>query len=433
MLPAKLASAAGSIVDHQVFPADELLANNKLVGSGPYKIDSIDRMPATAKAPARSASPANSEYRGDEQAAERTFALRYFSHAGRAQDRPRQGRGRPRGQQHGAAAAARIKDDQIAGKGDLKVAEGDSAETRFLVFNTKDPVGRQPRRPPGRRAAARPQGAAPATSTQHRAAAVLGRARPASPAHNTAFFDRYGEPNVSAAKQILAKAGIQTPVQASPSPGPVPRPAASRARRSRRSWRPEASSRWTVKAEPSWDTFKTTWKTGAYQAYTRRLDPRLRRTRRTSSSRWSSAAGPTTTAGTTGHQQATGPAEPQGDGPYSRAGVFGRIQDTVAEGAPLIPLWQSKSTTPRRNDISGVESTVDTTGVFRFWEIGRIDNRLTAGPPRPARRQAEAPVRPATASYARAGPHQAALVGVHRGLHPVAQRPAWSARARRGS
>ena len=40
--PSKIASGAGSIVDHRQYDADGLRKDGEAVGSGPYKLDSFD-------------------------------------------------------------------------------------------------------------------------------------------------------------------------------------------------------------------------------------------------------------------------------------------------------------------------------------------------------------------------------------------------------
>ncbi|MFD7417729.1 ABC transporter substrate-binding protein, partial [Kitasatospora purpeofusca] len=75
-LPAKLAGPAGAIVDQEVFPADKALSNDKLVGSGPYKIDSIEATPKSG--PAKVVLLPNDKYTGDAKLRNKKFVLRYF-------------------------------------------------------------------------------------------------------------------------------------------------------------------------------------------------------------------------------------------------------------------------------------------------------------------------------------------------------------------
>ncbi len=50
---------------------------------------------------------------------------------------------------------------------------------------------------------------------------------------------------------------------------------------------------------------------------------------------------------------------------------FRELQDIVAEDVPMIPLWQGKQYAVARDGISGLEWTLDSSTVFRFWEISK--------------------------------------------------------------
>lgn len=51
------------------------------------------------------------------------------------------------------------------------------------------------------------------------------------------------------------------------------------------------------------------------------------------------------------------------------ADEYGTLQDLVAEELPLLPLWQGKQYAVARDDVTGLEWTLDASTVFRFWEI----------------------------------------------------------------
>src|SRR5207249_10971424 len=50
---------------------------------------------------------------------------------------------------------------------------------------------------------------------------------------------------------------------------------------------------------------------------------------------------------------------------------FDQLQNIVARDLPMIPLWQGKQYAVARNDIAGLEWTLDASTVFRFWEISK--------------------------------------------------------------
>ncbi|GJF27445.1 solute-binding transport lipoprotein [Kitasatospora sp. NE20-6] len=370
VLPAKLASAAGSIVDHQVFPADGLLANDKLVGSGPYKIDSIDTM-SDGEAPAKVALSANSEYRGENKPQSGSFALRYFNTPDELKSALEQGDVDLADNSMEPAAAAKIKDDQIAGKGDLKVAEGESAETRFLVLNTKDPVAGNP---------AVRQAAAQLLDRKALAHTVYaGTVQPLYslvPAgitgHNTAFFDRYGDPSTEKARKILSAAKVQTPVKLTLTWSRA-RAGVAEMDQFKKDLEAGGLFQITVKQEPDWKKYQAGWKAGIYQGYTVGWTPDYADP--------DDFVSPIVVDGGAFHngwddERISGRLVPASIKLTDRTagGAYGQIQNIVAEAAPVIPLFQAKSFYASRNDITGVDATVDTTGVFRLWLIGRTES-----------------------------------------------------------
>ncbi|MEU9129984.1 ABC transporter substrate-binding protein [Kitasatospora sp. NPDC048540] len=372
VLPAKLASAAGSIVDHQVFPADKLLDNAKLIGSGPYKIDSIEEMGSGSHGPGKVSLSANSNYKGDAKLQSSKFALRYFAQADDLKTALDKGEVDVADNSLEPAAAAQIKNDELAGKGDLKVAEGDGAETRFLVFNAKDPVA-------GNLAVR--QAAAQLLDRKALARDVYaGTVQPlysvvptGITAHNTAFFDRYGEADLNKAKKILANAKVTTPVKITMTWSRA-RAGADELELIKKQLEAGGLFQVTVEQEANWDAYKEGWKAGKYQAYTVGWTPDYADP--------DDFITPLVVDGGAFHNGWDDPKISQTLVPESikstdrtAGGSYTQIQKLVAEGVPMLPLYQSKSFFASRNNITGIEGTMDTTGVVRFWEIGRVSKK----------------------------------------------------------
>jgi peptide/nickel transport system substrate-binding protein len=368
VLPAKLASAAGSIVDHTVFPADGLLANDKLVGSGPYKIDSIADMDGGNGTPGKISLSANAQYTGDAKPQSTKVDIRYFNTPDELKSALEGGQVDLADNSLEPTAAAKIKDDQLSGKGDLKVAEGESAETRYLVFNTKDAVTGNP---------AVRQAIAQLIDRKTLARSVYaGTVQPlyslvpvGITGHNTAFADRYGDPDVAKAKKILGNAKVQTPVKLTLT---WSRARAGAAEMNEFKKELDASGLFdvTVKQEPDWKKYQAGWKAGSYQAYTVGWTPDYADP--------DDFVSPIVVDGGAFHNswddpRISGKLVPDSIKLTDRAagGAYAQIQNLVAEAAPVIPIFQAKSFYASRNDITGVESTVDTTGVVRLWAIGR--------------------------------------------------------------
>ena len=371
VLPAKLASAAGSIVDHQVFPADKLLANDKLIGSGPYKFDSIQDMTVEGggEVPGRVTLVANDKYRGDELLKNKKFVLRYFNKGSELKDALDTGVVDLADNSLDPGAAAQYLADVQAGNTAVQVAEGDSSETRYLAFNTKDAVTGNPA---VRQAVAQLlDRKVLARDVYARTVQPLYSVVPAGVlGHNTAFFDKYGEPDVAKAKQILTAAKVALPVKMTLTWSRA-RAEGAEADEIKKQLEAGGLFQVTVDQEADWDKFKKGWTAGSYQAYTIGWtadypDP-------------DNFVAPLVVDGGAYHTGWNDPRISDRLVPDSlrqadraaAAATFTQMQNITAEGVPLIPIFQTKSLYASRSDITGVESTVDTTGVFRFWEIGR--------------------------------------------------------------
>ncbi|WP_377268367.1 ABC transporter substrate-binding protein [Peterkaempfera sp. SMS 1(5)a] len=371
VFPSKLASAAGAIVDHQVYPADKLLPNDQMVGSGPYKVEGIDTMKTSdGTAPGTVRLVANPEYRGADKLDNNKFTLRYFSEPAELKSALESGQVDFTDNSLDPKDATAYKEAALRGTGDFKVVTGDSAETRYMAFNTKDPVVG---RPAVRRAVAQLlDRKALARDSYGRTVEALYSVVPQGLlGANTAFFDLYGDANVSAARRILQQAGIHTPVNFSLT-WSRSRVDSKEADQIKQQLETGGLFHVTVKRESSWDTFKKGWQSGAYQAYTIGWSPDYPDA--------DDFIVPLVVKGGayyTGWDSSRISSQlvPQSRTMTDRTaamGSFASMQAIVAQGVPLIPLWQSKTFYVSKNNVSGVETTVDTTGVFRFWEIGRI-------------------------------------------------------------
>ncbi|AXI80610.1 ABC transporter substrate-binding protein [Peterkaempfera bronchialis] len=371
IFPSKLASAAGAIVDHKVYPADALLPNSKMVGSGPYKVEGIDEMKTSdGTAPGTVRLAANSSYQGSAKLNNSKFTLRYFSEPAELKAALESGKVDFTDNSLDPKDSTKYKQEALSGTGKFKVVTGDSAETRYMVFNAKDPVV-------GQKAVRQ----AVAQLLDRKALARDGYNRTVQALYsvvpqgilgsNTAFFNHYGDPSAKKARDILEKAGIETPVSFSLT---WARSRVDAAEENQIKQQLESSGlfRVTVKKEASWDTFRKNWAKGVYQAYAVGWSPD-----------YPDADNYIVPLAVKGgaylnnwdNPEISGQLVPQSRKVTDRAeamGKFGTMQDIIANDAPLIPLWQSKSFYVSRDDISGVESTVDTTAIVRFWEIGRI-------------------------------------------------------------
>ncbi|WP_051970846.1 ABC transporter substrate-binding protein [Kitasatospora azatica] len=370
-LPDKLAGAAGSIVDHQVFPADHELANSQLVGSGPYTIDSVDETAGAggAKSIGKVTLSANAKYKGDQKLKNSKFAVKFFGSPDELKSALDSGAVDLTDNSLDPQVSAQLLTDQQLGKGTVKITQADGNDTRFLVFNTKDDTTGQ---------LAVRQAAAQLLDRQALARDVY--ARTVEPlyspvpsgigGHSTAFYDKYGEPDVAKAKAYLTAAKVPIPVKLTLT---WSRTRAQGAESAALKKQLEAGGLFqvTVNQEPDWTAFKKGWAAGSYQAYT---------------VGWSADYPdaddfivPLVVGGGAFHNGFDDPQISQKLVPETlrqtdrtvATSTFAAIQSQLAVQVPLLPLFQNKSFYAARPDITGVDATVDSTNVFRFAEIGR--------------------------------------------------------------
>ncbi|MDH6117616.1 ABC transporter substrate-binding protein [Kitasatospora sp. GAS204B] len=371
VLPDKLASGAGSIVDHSVFPADKELANDQLIGSGPYKIDSVDETTASdgTKTPAKVSLSANGKYQGDEKAKTSKIAVRFFTQPDQLKSALDSGQVDLADNSLDPKVAAQLQADQTAGKGTLKVTEVDGSDSGFLVFNTKDQtLSQQAVRQAAAQLVDRDQLSSQVFSNTVQ---PLYSVVPQGVAgHNTAFFDKYGQPDAAKAKAILATAKIATPVKFNLAWTGA---AASGAEAAALKKQLEAGGLFQVTTQQvaDWSVYRKAWAQGSYQAYT---------------TGWSADypdaedfVAPLVVDGGSFHngfddpvisQQLLPQTQRQADRLQS-AGTFGTIQNQLAVDVPMVPLVQSKALYTAREDINGVEAAVDSTSLIRFSELSR--------------------------------------------------------------
>ncbi|MBV6700940.1 ABC transporter substrate-binding protein [Kitasatospora aureofaciens] len=369
-LPAKLAGPAGAIVDHQVFPADKLLPNDQLVGSGPYRVDSIETM-AGGKSLGKVVMSPNDKYSGDAKLQNTKFTVKYYDKPADLKAALDKGDVDLTDNSLDPNTASQMRSDQQSGKSDVQVVEGESNSTRLLVFNTKDAtVGNTAVR---RAAAQLMDRKALARDVFARTVQPLYSLVPAGiVGHGSAYFDQFGDQDVTKAKKILSDAKVQMPV---PLTLTWSRSRAGSAEVDTLKKQLETGGLFqvTVQQEPDSDAYRKGRNEGKYQAFI---------------IGWSgdypdadNYITPLVVDGGLYHhgwddprisQKLVPDGLKQADRGAAATG-YTQIQQIVAENVPLIPLFENKAFYAARSYVTGVESTVDSTGDFRFWEIGRTN------------------------------------------------------------
>lgn len=361
--PSKIASGAGSIVDHREYEADSLRTDGKAVGSGPYRLDSFSKQKAVFSV--------NPEYQGNAQVRNSGVTLTFF-----------------RGDQKGLGTALKQGDVDVAYRGltaqdidglqasveagnqGIEVVEGNSAEVQHLVFNMDDPVAGK--------LAVRQAFAylvdrdALVRDVYKGTAEPLHSIVPAGIAgHNTAFFDRYGgQPQPDKARKALREAGIDEKVKitlwSTPSRyGPATDlEMAAIAQQLNQSGLFQAD----VKSV-EFEEYEKGIQAGEYGVYVKGWVPDYPDADNFTQPFFGDG---NVLGNGYENKQITGKIIPETAAVADRSSTgdkFARLQDIVAEELPILPLWQGKQYAVYNGDITGLEWTLDASTVFRFWEI----------------------------------------------------------------
>ncbi|WP_165986161.1 ABC transporter substrate-binding protein [Streptomyces sp. YIM 98790] len=363
--PLKIASGAGSIVDHREYPADALRTDGRAVGSGVYTLDSADGDRLTFSV--------NDRYRGPARAKNDGMTLRLFEGDQQGLKEALES-GRVDIAYRGLAAEdiAGLDRSATLGQGTLKVVDGTSAEVLHMVFNLDDPVAGNEG---VRRAVAHLLDRSSVVRDVHqRTTEPLYSVIPAGiTGHNTAFFDRYSDyPQPDKARRALLDEGITEPVDLTlwVTPvrfGPGVEPAFENI-----AGQLNASGLFNATVESlDTDAYLDGIAAGEFGVYVRGWVPDYPDPENFTAPFF----GPDNVLN---NNYDAGPITerliPRTAGQSDRARTvadFQKIQDIVAEELPLIPLWQGRQYAVAAEDINGLQWSLDASTVFRFWEISR--------------------------------------------------------------
>ncbi|MFI7500313.1 ABC transporter substrate-binding protein [Streptomyces sp. NPDC049687] len=356
--PFKVATGAGSIVDHTRYPADGLRTGNSVDGTGPYTLTSYKKGKQVRLEP-------NSRYKGAVKTGS-PIALRYYSDPDALEKAWKAKKVDAATRQLPPATLAALN----ASDPDQRVSEADSSETRNLYFDTR--------------------ASSPLHSTNVRKAMawLIDREQLAAtvydgtvdplysliPAgltgHTTSFFDTYPDQNSEKARKLLEEAGVSIPVRFTYGYGLGSGAAAAEAKELKRQL--EASGLFKVNVKGyEWTDFQKRWATGKLDAYAVGWvadypDP-------------DTYAGPLVGSGSTmntGYSNKTVDRYITDSQRYAdRSQVsddFKNLQQLIADDVPVIPLWQRKEYVVTTSDIGGGQYLADGNGVFRLWALDWI-------------------------------------------------------------
>ncbi|QFR97454.1 ABC transporter substrate-binding protein [Streptomyces tsukubensis] len=362
--PSKIASGAGSIVNHRQYSAKALREDGLATGSGPYELTSMSKDEAVF-------SP-NDAYRGTAKVKNGGVTLKLF-HSDR--DRLRRSlkdhdidiafRGLPAEDFAGTTS--------LAGDSGIDIVEGNSAEVQHLVFNMDDPVAGKI----GVRKAIShlvDRDALIKQVYQNTAIPLYSIVPAGITGHTTAFFDTYGDhPSQEKAEAALRADGIKgkvkltlwsTPSRYGPATDQEFRVIAEQLNKS-------GLFDAKVTSVP-FDQYEKDIASGKYGVYVKGWLPDYPDADNFTSPLFGKG---NVLVNNYSNRTITDTLIPHSATEKDRTEAsedFSRIQDIVADQVPVLPIWQAKQYAAVHDDIRGYQYCLDASTVFRFWELSKV-------------------------------------------------------------
>jgi peptide/nickel transport system substrate-binding protein len=361
--PSKIASGAGSIVDHREYEGDRLREDGEAVGSGPYMLESFDDDEAVFSV--------NEHYQGTADVQNSGVTLKFF-HGDQAGLKKAVQGGKIDIAYRGLTAGDIADIEQSGGSSGVDVLEGSSAEVQHLVFNMDDPVAG---RLGVRKAIAHLiDREALIRDVYEGTATPLYSIIPAGIAgHNTAFFDAYGaQPSKAKAEAALRADGITDKVKLTLWSTPSRYGPATDDELKAIAEQLNASGLFDAEMKSvSFEQYEKDIAAGKYGVYVKGWVPDYPDADNFTAPFFGQG---NVLSNNYANRTITGSLIPSTAAQSDRSATdedYGKLQDIVAEDLPVLPIWQAKQYAVVRDGVYGLEYCLDASTVFRFWELSK--------------------------------------------------------------
>ncbi|MFB9393535.1 ABC transporter substrate-binding protein [Streptomyces coeruleoprunus] len=361
--PFILATPAMSIVDPASYPADKLREDGKVVGSGPYVLDSyVERTEAQMTK--------NPTYKGFADRKNTAVTIRYFQESEAMVNALKKKEIDVTYRGLTAEEVVDLREKKPENEG-LRLVETTGADIRYLVFNPADEAANKLA---VRQAIAQviDRDALVAKVYQGTAEPLYSMVPKGIAGHTTAFFDRYGDPDIEKAKKILSKKGIDGPVKLTLWFTTDRYGSATAAEFAEIKRQLDASGLFeiTLKSKP-WKEFQAGYQKGEYPVFGRGWSPDF-----PDPDNFIAPFIGKENALATPYEQAeiTEQLLPESRRKSDRASVtqqFDRAQQILVEDVRLLPLWQGKLHVAASEEIGGGERALDPQTIMQMWELHR--------------------------------------------------------------
>ena len=360
VFPYILTTGAGNIVDPKVFPADKLLADDQVIGSGVYTLSSFTKDQQAVLKP-------NKNYKGDDVLANSGFIVHYEQTASTLKLDVEQGNVDVAWRSLSPTDVASLQKETDK----VKVVTGNGIEIRYLVFNTSLAPANNP---------AVRQAVAYSIDRDSIAKNVYnGTVQPlysmvpqGLAGANTAYKDLYGAtPDPDKAKSVLAAAGVKTPVDITLWWTPSHYGAVSGDEYTEIKRELEGTGLFKVTLQDAeWDTYSKAYPADQYAAFQLGWFPDYPDA--------DDYLAPFYLQGGFFKNHYDNPqidqliTQEEGETDATkRTAEIDQIQTLAAKDVPTIPIWQGNQVAATGLTVTGVDKTFDPSYTFRMWLIGK--------------------------------------------------------------
>jgi peptide/nickel transport system substrate-binding protein len=349
-------ASAGSIVDEETYPADSLVSNEEAVGSGPFVMAEYqDGNQATLEK--------SDSYKGPREAKSSQVFVKYYKEPSALKLAAENGEVQVAWR---SLSPTDIKD--LQGSDSVEVIEGEGSEIRYFVWQLGTKMGKEPA---VRQAVAQvmDRDAIAQRAYDGTVDPLYSIVPPGFPGQVDAFQEKYGQSNISKARQMLQQAGIKTPVNLTlgytPSHyGPNAVDEATELKRQL-----DASGLFNVTLKSAeWTQYQDLYKQNAYDLFQLGWFPDFLDADNYLSPFFVDGGFYENNYSSKQVNQLV--AKEQGtSNDATRQRTFQQLQQIVAEDVPVVPSWVGKNTAVVAPGMQGVEETLDPAFIFRMWTV----------------------------------------------------------------
>ncbi|MEW1866119.1 ABC transporter substrate-binding protein [Streptomyces sp. NBC_00669] len=359
--PAKLATPAAAIVDSTVYPAKKPYTGWRLVGSGPYKLDSWT-------AGKQAVFSKNSHYDGTLKMHNSAVTLKMFADSNKMEDAIKSGQL--------DVMSRQLSPDQIQAlqsnpDPDFKLTQSSGGEARYLFLNTDAP---SLKKVAVRQAMAQliDRQAITRDVYQRTAVPLYSVVPQGITTHVNSFYDTYGEPSVKNAQKTLRDAGITSKVPLTINFRRDNGGTMNKAEAEAIAKQLDASGLFDVHVEAEqWNAFLKAAGEGKYQVFALSWLPDFPDPDNYIAPFFDKETFIPLPYNLTEIRNTILPETRSQAQRSATTDAFGAAQKLVAEQVPMLPLWQANQYIAARNDITGAEWALNASTTTQFWELGR--------------------------------------------------------------